>query len=118
MVQGYWASVLGHRPSPVDREGEVDPQRGTGTETSTPQSLRCGLRSQSPFDAPRLIRHPSSLSPSRERRAGSKIFLDPEESVVLREPLGTRHGADLDLPGSRGHGQVGDGCILGLSRSR
>jgi len=43
---------MGH--SEVDREGEVEREKGTGTETSTPQSLRFGLRSQSPFDGPRL----------------------------------------------------------------
>ena len=55
--------------------------------------------------------------PSRERRSRPEVFLDPEQAVVLGQPLGAGDRADLDLAGGGGHGEVGDGGVLGLARA-
>jgi hypothetical protein len=44
-------------------------------------------------------------------------FLDPDQLVVLRQPVRPRKRAGLDLPAIRGHGEVGDGGVLGLARA-
>ena len=59
----------------------------------------------------------SLKSPPREGRGGSEIVLNPEQAVVFGEPLGTGHRTDLDLTGTRRHGKIGDGRVLGLARS-
>src|SRR3989339_599473 len=50
-------------------------------------------------------------------RATGKIFLDPQELVVLRDAVGTAERAGLDLSGVGGHGQVGDEDVLGFART-
>ena len=45
----------------------------------------------------------------------AELFLDPEELVVLGHPVGAGGGAGLDLARAGGHGDVGDGRVLGLA---
>ena len=47
---------------------------------------------------------------------GAEFLLDPEELVVLGDPVGARRRARLDLAGVGGHGDVGDRRVLGLAR--
>jgi hypothetical protein len=42
-------------------------------------------------------------------------FLDADQLVVLGQPVGARQRAGLDLPAIGGHGEVGDGGVLGLA---
>ena len=86
--QGVYSGSEGNAMNPdhgCNLKAKWTPQRGTGTETSAPQSLRFGLRSQSPFDRPRLIllaiRHLSSvISPLK-----SSIFFLSAIPVLLIE---------------------------------
>src|SRR4051812_15698130 len=48
-------------------------------------------------------------------RAGAQLLLDPEQLVVLGDPVGARGAAGLDLAAVGGHGDVGDGGVLGLA---
>src|SRR5262249_3488734 len=43
-----------------------------------------------------------------------QFFFDAHELIVLRDPLRAARRTGLDLPGVRGHGQVGDGRVLGF----
>ena len=73
-----------------------------------------------PSPAPVLDALSSRLRPRRcpaNERAGSQRFLDPQQAIVLGQPLGARHRADLDLAGGGGDGEVGDGRVLGLARA-
>src|SRR4029079_12730924 len=45
-----------------------------------------------------------------------EVLLDPEELVVLRDPLGAGRGTGLDLVAVGGDREVGDGDVLGLTR--
>src|SRR5438477_12377125 len=48
---------------------------------------------------------------------GSQLLLDAQELVVFGEPVGAREGAGLDLAAAGGHGEIGNGRILGLARA-
>ena len=48
-------------------------------------------------------------------RAGTELLLDADQLVPLRESLGARHRADLDLAGGRADGKVSEERILGLA---
>src|SRR5262249_10094542 len=43
-----------------------------------------------------------------------QFFFDAQELIVLRDPIRAARRTGLDLPGVRGHGQVGDGRVLGF----
>ena len=43
------------------------------------------------------------------------MLLDPDQLVVLGEPVGARQRAGLDLPAIGGDGEVGDRRILGFA---
>ena len=45
----------------------------------------------------------------------AQFFLDAEELVVLGHAVGAAQGTGLDLAAVGGHGDVGDGGILGLT---
>ena len=45
----------------------------------------------------------------------AELFLDAEELVVFGDAVGAAEGAGLDLAGVGGHGEVGDGGVLGLA---
>ena len=47
--------------------------------------------------------------------AVAQLLLDAQQLVVLRHTLGTAGRAGLDLAGVQGHGQIGDGGVLGLA---
>src|SRR5882724_3141503 len=51
------------------------------------------------------------------RRTVAELFLDPQELVVLRDAVGARGGARLDLAGAERDGEVGDRRVLGLARA-
>ena len=53
--------------------------------------------------------------PARVLGALAELLLDPQELVVLRDPVAPRRGTRLDLPYAGRDGQVGDGRILGLA---
>src|SRR5438067_2019540 len=53
--------------------------------------------------------------PPREDRRVTKLFLDAEQLVVLRDAVGTRGRARLDLPRVRRDREVGDGRVLRLA---
>src|SRR4051812_20920119 len=62
----------------------------------------------------------SALVPREGAGAGvpggiTELGLDPEQLVVLGDPLGPGRGTGLDLATVRGDGQVGDGGVLGLA---
>ena len=48
---------------------------------------------------------------------GAQLLLDPQELVVLGDPVGPAGRPGLDLAGVGGHGDVGDGGVLGLARA-
>src|SRR4051794_20372460 len=54
-------------------------------------------------------------TPAGIRRAVAELFLDPEELVVLRDAIGARERARLDLARVRRDGDVGDRRVLGLA---
>ena len=47
--------------------------------------------------------------------AVAQLLLDAQQLVVLRHTLGAAGCAGLDLAGVQGHGQIGDGGVLGLA---
>src|SRR6266540_6857700 len=51
----------------------------------------------------------------RVSRGLPELLLDPKELVVFGGALPPRWSAGLDLPGIRGHGEIGDGGVLGLA---
>src|SRR5712691_8081065 len=57
----------------------------------------------------RLERRPARIS-----RLRSQLLLDPQQLVVLRDAVGARERAGLDLPAIGRDREVGDGRILGL----
>src|SRR5579862_4930250 len=52
-----------------------------------------------------------------ELRRRAQLLLDAEEPIVLRDALGSRRRARLDLSRSRRHRQVGDERVLRLARA-
>ena len=48
----------------------------------------------------------------------AQLLLDPEELVVLGQPLGPAGGAGLDLACAEANHEVGDETVLGLPRSK
>src|SRR6185437_13703652 len=50
-----------------------------------------------------------------EGGGAAQVLFDPEELVVLGHPVRPAGSTGLDLPGVGGHGQVGDGGVLGLA---
>src|SRR4029077_20329446 len=54
-------------------------------------------------------------SPGCKWRIRPHLFLDPQELIVLRQPLAARDGADLDLAAAAGHRQVRQGGVLRLT---
>src|SRR5262249_25647551 len=57
-------------------------------------------------------RHRPKLRPIAGRAL--QVFFDAQELIVLRDPVRAARRTGLDLPGVRGHGQVGDGRVLGF----
>ena len=53
---------------------------------------------------------------SGELGVGSELLLNPEELVVLGQPLGPARGPGLDLAGTETHHQVSDEAVLSLAR--
>src|SRR5206468_3143672 len=47
----------------------------------------------------------------------AQLLLDPQQPVVLGDAIGARGGAGLDLAGTGGDSEVGDGGVLGLARA-
>src|SRR3990172_2710511 len=58
-----------------------------------------------------IIEHSSPVKTGRR----SKFLFDPQQLVVLRDPVGPRGGAGLDLARRQPHDQVGDRAVLGLA---
>src|SRR5699024_294748 len=103
--------------------------------TSRPQTPRRGRRSMMivrprlgacGWAAPRPPRCVPVSGSGLEAREGSaagvacgvaELFLDAQQLVVLRDPFGPCRCAGLDLTGVRGHGEIGDRGVLGLSRT-
>ena len=46
---------------------------------------------------------------------GTQMLFDAEQLVVLGHALGAAGSAGLDLAGVQGHGQIGNGGVLGLT---
>ena len=46
-----------------------------------------------------------------------EVLLDAQQLVVLGDAVGAGQRAGLDLPAVGGHGEVGDGRVLGLARA-
>src|ERR1051325_1190430 len=66
------------------------------------------------------VTKPALLSPLVQRssckhRRVAQLLLDAQELVVLGDAVAARGRAGLDLPRVRGHGEVGDGGVLGLA---
>src|SRR5436190_2527671 len=53
--------------------------------------------------------------PPEELRVGAERLLDAQELVVLRDAIGARRRAGLDLPAAGRDGEVGDRRVLGLA---
>src|SRR5512142_2865046 len=62
--------------------------------------------------AQRLERAPAGVA-----GLGAQLLLDAEQLVVLGDAVGAGGRAGLDLAAVAGHGQVGDGGVLGLARA-
>src|ERR1043166_8170394 len=65
------------------------------------------------------VTKPGVLSPLVQRRSCksrriAQLLFDAQELVVLGDAVAARRRAGLDLPRVRGHGEIGDGGILGL----
>ena len=56
----------------------------------------------------------SARAPAKPR-GRPELLLDPQQLVVLGQPVGARHRAGLDLAAVGGHGEIGDGGVLGLA---
>ena len=52
---------------------------------------------------------------ARVGRRRSELTLDPQQPIVLGDPLGAARGTRLDLTRSGGHGQIRDERVLRLS---
>src|ERR1041385_3337277 len=65
----------------------------------------------------RLASGPGEGAPPGIRRAVAELFLDAEQLVVLRDAVGARQGAGLDLARVRRDRDVGDRRVLGLARA-
>src|SRR5690606_1880077 len=82
---------------------------------------RRGARRVVEVPARRVVTSRPSGGQARERGgagvagAVAEQLLDPQQLVVLRDPVAAGGGPGLDLPGVGGHGQVGDGGVLGLA---
>ena len=48
---------------------------------------------------------------------GRQAFFDSNQAIVLRYPIGARHGSGFDLPGRRGDGEIGNSGVLGFDLS-
>ena len=55
--------------------------------------------------------------PARVHRPLAELLLDPQQLVVLRDAVGARRRAGLDLAGADRDGEVGDRRVLGLARA-
>src|SRR5271156_4610881 len=53
--------------------------------------------------------------PGGELRGISELLFDAQKLVVFRDAVRAAGGAGLDLPGARGHHQIGDECIFSLA---
>src|SRR5262249_9102004 len=98
----------GPAPSPSAGPGR---RRGhTGAEAPVAPSGGGAARSTSP-------RSPGQAPPAPEGGRLAEVLLDAQQPVVLRHPVRTGRGAGLDLAAVGGHGEVGDGRVLGLART-
>ena len=59
----------------------------------------------------RVLRHPVVHD-----RLLAELLLDPEQPVILGDPVGPRRGSGLDLPAAARDREVRDGYILGFPR--
>src|SRR5690606_5569449 len=94
-------------PSPNQRRYCSQPSRTTSASSST--------RNQ------RMAR---GSTPQRDEgvaagvgRAIAQLLLDPQQLVVLGHPVAAAQRTGLDLGGGGGHGNIGDGGVLGLARA-
>src|SRR5262249_56253478 len=55
--------------------------------------------------------------PPGVHRLVTKLLLDPEQLVVLRDAVASRRRAGLDLAGAERDGEIGDRRVLGLAGS-
>src|SRR5262245_45847520 len=60
---------------------------------------------------------PAHRRPAQVPRPAAELALDPEQPVVLRDPLAPRGRPGLDLTGAHRHDEVGDRGVLGLARA-
>src|SRR5690606_14077748 len=75
-----------------------------------PRGMMAGLPRGSTADAAKTAR---SCVYSRV----AELFFDPDQLVVLGEPVGASERAGLDLTAIGGDGEVGDRCVLGFARA-
>src|SRR3712207_7315520 len=58
----------------------------------------------------------TTLFRSEKTRAWPQFVLDPQQLVVLREPIRARQRPGLDLSAVGGHREIGNGSVLRLDR--
>src|SRR5436190_10491930 len=80
-------------------------------------AIRADARRRSAPKVERSATRARERSPPRVRPGVAELRLDAEELVVLRDSVGARRGARLDLAGSGGNGEIRDRRVLGLARA-
>src|SRR5690348_6875224 len=64
-----------------------------------------------------LMRCAGERPPAGVHRLVTKLLLDPEQLVVLRDPVAPRGRTRLDLAGAECDGEIGDRRVLRLARA-
>src|SRR5260221_8810903 len=66
---------------------------------------------------PRVILKVVKNSPAKVLGGVPQLFLDAQELVVLGDTVRAGSGTGFNLPSVSGHGDIGDGRVLGLART-
>src|SRR6266487_125761 len=109
-----WSSTLVAASSNTSRMGAEGPQTTAQRASLSTSSLPSPQEKVKPSTAA-LRPPPRKGVPARIRRLRAQLFLDPQELVVLRDAVGSRGRACLDLSRVRRHRKVGDRRVLGLA---
>ena len=108
-----------------DRDGHADADIGGGDRTAIddpghePEPAPAATPLVPAAPAPPAAAIPGRPSAARPEvsRSVAQLALDPEEPVVLGDPLAARRRAGLDLAGAHRDDEVGDGRIFSLTRA-
>src|SRR5690606_38029270 len=83
-------------------------------------SPRCDLDKKGQLALPSFIpvaKSAAELSTTLVGRLAAQLLFNAQQLVVLGDAVGTAQGAGLDLTGGSAYGQVGNGAVLGFTRT-